>query len=148
MNRVNDPRHDPRNRQTKFLPRYDYKCVECGARVEREFREATFIAKCGSSQCQDSTAMFKRVFSRPNIKPMMHEHFNSSVGRPISDMNQYREVLKRTSDEMSEHADIEHNFQPLEYGDHQAFGATGEGIYESNVTRSREGNEILPLIDG
>lgn len=143
-----DKRHRIQSRQTKHKPKYDYKCTECGIRVERDFNEATFVAQCDSVECEFETRLFKKVFSKPFIKPMLHSHFNQSVGREISDMGQYKEVLKRQTDYANETTGIEHNFQPLEYGDHQAFGATGEGIYESNVIRSRKGEDLLPEIPG
>lgn len=136
------------NRQTKHKPRYDYKCTDCGLLVERDFNESTFIAQCDSMECEFETRLFKKVFRAPTIKPMMHEHFNQSVGRPISDMGKYKEVLKKESDRQSEERGMEVRYAPLEYGDHQAAGATGEGIYESNVIRSRKGEALLPEIPG
>jgi len=127
------------------LKRYDYKCVECSHVHEEDFRESMFLKPCESC---DKVTMHKRVFHMPAIKPMMHEHFNQSVGKPISDMHQYREVLKRTSDEHANELGMDVNYQPIDMGDPESMKATGEGIYESNVTRSREGNPLLREIPG
>lgn len=45
----------------------------------------------------------------------MQEHFNHSVNKPISDMKQYRDQLKRASDAATESTGIPHNFQPADY---------------------------------
>jgi hypothetical protein len=76
----------------------------------------------------------------------MQEHFNHSVMEPVSSMRGYTDILKRRSEEAFLHTGIEHDFKPLEWGDAQAFGATNEGIHESNVERSRIGAPLLPEI--
>lgn len=136
------------SRQTKHKPRWDYKCTDCGLLVEMDFNEATFVGQCDSVECEFETRLFKKVFRAPTIKPMMHEHFNSAVGKPISDMRKFKSELSRQSDEQSEQRGMDIKYAPLEYGDHQAFKATGEGIYESNVIRSRKGEVLLPEIKG
>lgn len=148
MTREPDKTDRLRRRQTKHKPRWDYRCTECGILTERDFNEATFVGECDSVECEFEVRLFKKVFSKPFVKPMMHEHFNSAVGKPISDMGQFKEELKRASEAASIDTNMPHDFQPLEYGDHQAFKATGEGIYESNVTRSRNGDPLLPEIKG
>lgn len=104
-----------------------------------------YLARC--EMC-DEVGMHKRVWHAPYIKPMMHEHFNHSVGRSISDMRQYKEVLKRTSDEHAQALGLDVNYQPVDMGDAQSVKATGEGIYESNKLRDKRGEQLLREIPG
>ena len=134
----------PELKQTKHKPKYDYR-GDCEHYVERDFREATFVGRC--DVCEE-TRLFSRVFSAPFVKPMMHEHYNNAVGKPISDMGQFKEELKKSSEAAWKHSGIEHDFQPREMGDHEGIGATGEGVYESNKVRSRKGEVLLPEIPG
>jgi hypothetical protein len=78
---------------------------------------------------------------------MMHEHFNHTLGKPVSDMNQFTRELRVAGEAAEERTGIPHRYAPVEYGDAAAVGATGEGIYESNVERSRRGEPLLPTID-
>lgn len=49
-----------------------------------------------------------------SFAPVMQSHFNSTVGKPISDMNQFRDELKRSSDAATERTGIVHDFQPID----------------------------------
>lgn len=124
---------------------YEYKCPECGGRRKSHQRGNKLMFKqpcdCGYE------GFFKRVFGFA-LKPIMHEHFNHTVGKPISDMKQMRSELDRASDEATRQTGIEHRFRPVEYGDAAAVGATAEGIHEANVIRSRNGDPLLPEIKG
>lgn len=127
------------------MPTYEYKCVNCGARrvtATHSSGELIFRQDCPSCGV---TSRAKRVFSFA-FKPIMHEHFNHTIGRPISDMKQFRSELDRASDEASRTTGIEHRYKPVEWGDAAAVGATNEGIHESNVIRSRNGEPLLPEI--
>lgn len=121
---------------------YEYKCRGCGARQELLQRHPhgfdTYCTVCST------TTHWGRVYSLA-IKPMMHEHFNHAVGRTISDMGQFRDALKVASEHAYDATGIEHRFVPNEGP--ESVGATGEGIYESNVQRSRRGEPLLPEID-
>lgn len=44
----------------------------------------------------------------------MHEHYNPTVGKPISSMNQLKSELSRASDEQSEKTGVTHNYQPVD----------------------------------
>lgn len=142
------------------MPLYDFRCpdhrdVHNDTICAPDSIPATLRSYCDF--CQDWRE-FKRVFGF-NHHPGMEEHFNKSVGKPISSMRQYRDELHRASDEMARESvyvtadgekvivpGIETNYTPLEWGDHQAFGATNAGIDESNRERSKRGMPLLPEI--
>lgn len=126
-------------------PRYDYKCMTCGHIIEKPWRETMFLHPC--VRCED-TRMFKRVYRSFTFKPDVPEHFNYSVGQGVRSNRHFREILKRTSEEHSEMLNMDVNYQPIDLQDQAATGATGEGIYESNVTRSKRGQPLLSETPG
>ena len=101
------------------MPVYEYKCEEGhGFEVEMDpiysqhfvgFQCSTFAPNgrlCG--------AKVKRRYSSVQFASVMQEHFNPSVGKPISSMSQYRDELKRASERATEKTGILHNFQPAD----------------------------------
>lgn len=122
------------------MPIYEYRCPECATRVTSTSRANTLPGPCHACAFPGP---LRRVFSFA-FKPIMHSHFNNTVGKPISDIKQFRSELSRKSDEATEQTGIPHNFQPIEAGDHAALGATNEGIGESNVRRRERGESLLP----
>jgi len=121
---------------------YEYRCPKCRALTTSTHRGDRLHEPCGA--CGHSP--LHRKFSVA-VKPMMHEHFNKAVGKPISSMRQFKDELKAASEKATEETGIPHNYVPVEYGDREAFGATGEGIYERNVRRSKVGLPPLPTND-
>jgi len=130
---------------------YEYKCVGsprygregCGVRATSTTRADRLAGYCDNCR-QDG--VWQRVWSVV-VKPMMHDHWNSTIGAPVSDFNKFKTELRIKGEIAEEQTGIPHKYAPLEYGDHDAFGATGDGIYESNVKRSRRGAPLLPLIE-
>lgn len=135
------------------MPIYEYKCPDCGYReMSYERGDVLHIRRPaqpvrGCLRCGQYDKPFKRVFGFSS-PAMLHDHFNNTLGRGVSGMRDFREGLKIASDRATMETGIEHNYKPLEWGDHKAFGATAEGIHESNVIRSRKGLPILPEIKG
>lgn len=125
------------------MPLYTYRCPECRSTVTSTSRGNTLDVICA---CCGAQSTHRRVFGF-NMKPMMHEHFNRTVGKPISDMRQFERELKKQSDLATETTGVEHRYVPVEAGDHAAVGATSEGIDESNRIRSMRGEPLLPVID-
>lgn len=123
-------------------PRYDYRCTECGEVHEEDFRESMFVRKCAG--CFETT-MHKRVYSAFFHKPMLHEHFNHSVGQVITDYHQYDEVLKRTSDQHANELNMDVNYRRVDMGDAASVGATGEGLYEANMVREKSKDPDVQL---
>ncbi len=124
------------------MPLYEYKCVWCGFPVQSQERGNRLHTWCVSC---DVHTDHKRVFGFA-LKPIMHEHFNRSVQRPISSMKQYADELKRKSDEESARDGMERRYVPVDLGDTQSLGVTNEGIHESNIERARNGDPLLPEI--
>lgn len=122
---------------------YEYKCLNCETRRTSDVRGDKVFLNC--DQCGYGV-VHQRVWSVA-VKPMMHAHLNSTTGTVVSDFNQFKTELRIKGEIAEERTGIPHKYEPLEYGDHAAFGATGEGIYESNVERSRRGEPLLPLIE-
>jgi hypothetical protein len=122
---------------------YEYKCPVCSNAIVTGHRDDRFYATCDACGFEGD---FKRVFA-VNIKPPMHEHFNHAVGKPISDMKQFRDELRRKSDLASEQTGIEHRYAPIDMNDRETLGVTGDGIDESNRLRERRGEPLLPAID-
>lgn len=61
----------------------------------------------------------------------MPEHFSHAVGRPVTNMRDLKDAIKRQSDEASERNGIEHDMEFLtraEMMDPSAHGVTGEGL--------------------
>lgn len=61
----------------------------------------------------------------------MPEHFSHAVGRPVTNLRDLKDALKRKSDDASERNGIEHNMEFLtraEMMDGTAHGVTGEGL--------------------
>ena len=142
------------------MPLYSFRCPSHkDVQTSETFwmAEAPMTVRTYCDFCQDWRD-FKRVFGF-NHQPSMEPHFNTSVGKPISSMSQYRDALKLASEEAARESvyvtadgekvivpGIETNYTPLEWGDHQAFGATSEGIDASNRERSKLGIPLLPEI--
>lgn len=142
------------------MPRYEYRCPD-----HRDVRDNIMCLaddrpdtlRCYCDFCQDWRD-FKRVYGF-NHKPGMEEHFNHTVHQPISSMRQFTDALHRAEEAAAQPTIAytadgekvslpgrESRYRALEWGDHAAFGATNEGIYESNVERSRIGAPLLPDI--
>lgn len=124
------------------MPLYEYRCPECGGGARSQTRGDTLPSPC--PHCA-SPGPLKRRWSLGFQMPM-HEHFNSSVGKPISSMRQYTDELKRKSEIASITTGIEHRFVPVDPSDTAALGVTGDGIDESNRVREKLGMDLLPEI--
>lgn len=122
--------------------KYEYRCPECDYRVRWDECKNRHVAFCPEHEVQK----FKRVFGFSHVKSM-ESHFNNTVGKPISSMRQFKSELARKSDEATLRTGIEHNYQPVEWGDKERLGVTGEGIYESNKRRAEIGAPLLPEIE-
>lgn len=120
---------------------YTYRCPNCGAE-----NYSTHNADGVRDPCRLCRHVGLRRIYGFNFKPAMQEHFNQTVGKPVSSMRKFTDELKRASDQASIETGMEHRYAPLEYGDHQAFGATNEGIEESNRKRAAAGHPLLPEI--
>lgn len=99
---------------------YEYRCQDCGHRVlSDECADEICTVCCG--------ARGQRIWSFSNAT-IMHEHMNTTLGEPVSSMRQFKDGLKRKSEEATARTGIPHNFQPIDPTDKKALGVTDEGI--------------------
>lgn len=115
---------------------YEYKCPECKSRAISEKR-ADRIPGVVCQGCH-TIQEFRRVFSI-NVAPVMQEHFNATVQKPISSNRQFVEELKRESERASLQTGMEHRYEPIDPTDKQGLGVTDEGIDQSNRIRQKQG---------
>lgn len=78
------------------------------------------------------------VYQISHPKPMQ-EHFNPSVGKHISSMQEFREELKVASDEATARTGIVHNFEPIDHREREALGVTEQGLDETERRRRAKG---------
>jgi hypothetical protein len=119
--------------------KYEYECA-----VHGRFRSDE---KADKLPCPDNS-MWSLRCNRPSrrvwgfaFKPVVHSHFNTSVGAPISSDTQFKSALARASEEAStphtlidDNGDphlitkAEHNFVPVDWRDKEALGVTNLGL--------------------
>jgi hypothetical protein len=121
------------------MPEYQYKCESC--RVVFTTLSRTEIPPCPVCGYKS-----QRDYSTFQARPSMPEHFNHAIGRPVTNMRDLRDALKRQSDEASERNGIEHNLEFMtraEMADPSAHGVTGEGL-ESQQKAWRDMGQVSP----
>ena len=69
----------------------------------------------------------------------MHEHFNATVGMPISSNAQFDAELRRKSDEAEARTGIPHKFVRHDPRDAKSFGVTNQGMDSTNKVRAEKG---------
>lgn len=111
---------------------YHYRCRGCGAEALVEHRADTL------GECAGCEGELRRVWS-VNVAPVMHEHWNTTVQKPISSMRQFETELRRASDEATARTGIEHRFAPVDPTDRKALGVTSEGMDTTNRARVAAG---------
>jgi hypothetical protein len=99
---------------------YEYRCGGCGHRILSDERGDQVLTRCCG-------AVGQRIWS-VSTATIMHEHMNSSVGKPISDMRQFKDELARKSDAATERTGIPHNFQPVDINDHKGLGVANSEV--------------------
>ena len=125
---------------------YEYRCQLCGhieTSDERadDLRHRSHVKRGEVLVC---SGLLRRVWA-VNFAPVMQEHFNSTVQRPISSMRQFEQELRRASDEASERTGIDHRFAPVDPTDRKALGVTSDGLEATNRTRQANGLRPVPL---
>lgn len=111
---------------------YAYQCAKCGATIDSAVRADNLGLHdlCGG--------LLKRLW-RVNFGAVMQEHFNATVGKPISDGRQFERELRRMSDERTAATGIEHRYAPVDPTDTKTLGVTNEGLDSTNALRTRNG---------
>lgn len=137
------------------MPVYQYKCRDCDNRVSATWDIATYeemrkrppICECQTKLPKLPEGRMKprpmvRVFSF-TVKTSMQEHHNHTTGQMVSSDKQFRDQLKRQSEEATIRTGIEHNFQPVDANDKQTFGVTNEGL-DATYNRRKELGMRIP----
>lgn len=131
------------------MPTYEYKCTQCGNRISyvwdiatyEEMRKRSPLCSC---QIPGGHPMV-RVFSF-NIKPVMQEHLNRTTGQLVSSERQFKDQLKRQSEEATIRTGIEHNFVPVDASDKATLGVTNAGLDATYNRRKELGMQIPDVI--
>jgi hypothetical protein len=131
---------------------YGYQCRECGQEYTSETRGDVLMEDCAPGEmaphevpCQAcGHSPVKRKYSLAVHRPM-HEHFNQSVGKPISSDRQFRDELKRKSDEHFLRTGIPADYQPVdpEVARAAVEKSQGMGLESTNRRRVNEGKRAI-----
>lgn len=78
------------------------------------------------------------TFTRP-----LQEHFNHTVGAPISSNRQFDDELKKLSEKDSERHGVTQTYERVDPTDKAALGVTEEGMDATNK-RKRDGGWVTP----
>jgi putative FmdB family regulatory protein len=120
------------------MPIYEFRCVQCG--LNEQMNRYHPIGEVIDFPCPVCGGRLKRIYSNFRFKRGMDAHFNPSVGTYVSNERQFRDELKRKSDEASVRTGMTHNFVPVDINDKAALGVTDEGmdqIERNNALRQR-----------
>jgi hypothetical protein len=130
---------------------YEYKCPECDQRYLTSYRgDRLNLAQVNTSEAMrhDRTCTYSgqmvRVFSFA-VAPMMPEHWNSTLNKPIRSDRQFRDELKRASEAASLYDGFDHDYQPVDPEDTKSLGVTAEGLDYTNRARVAEGKKPINL---
>jgi hypothetical protein len=128
---------------------YGYQCRECGQEYTSEYQGSVLMIPCCTDhgmvefRCDCGSAV-KRKYSLAVHRPM-HEHFNQSVGKPISSDRQFRDELKRKSEEQFLRTGIPADYQPVdpEVARAAVEQSQGMGLESTNRRRVNEGKKAI-----
>lgn len=126
-----------------LMPTYRYRCPDCSSTllVECAISERDMDLTC--DQCPDAPFL-DRTFSFAYKAPMA-EHYNDSIGTYVNNERQFKDELKRVSDERSERLNLAHDFQPVDPDDTEALGVTEEGLHETHKRQVERGERETKL---
>lgn len=137
---------------------YGYQCRECGQEYTSEFQGSVLQVLCCDGECaaepedqwvnkfcdRCGNDEIKRRYSLAVHRPM-HEHFNQSVGKPISSDRQFRDELKRKSEEQFLRTGIPADYQPVDPEVARAAVEQSQamGLESTNRRRVNEGKKAI-----
>lgn len=126
------------------MPVYEYKCGVCNLSWDLSATIQEYDSFAGYDHCPYCGAEDKvaRVFSF-SVKPTMAEHMNNTTGQVVSSERQFKDQLKRQSEEATIRTGIEHNFVPVDHNDRQTLGVTSEGL-DATYNRRKELGMRIP----
>jgi hypothetical protein len=109
---------------------YAYICRPCRIRANLDYPLGKHPSTLACGGCGESMS---RDYSGVSVHRPMPEHFNATVGKPISSMRQFDDELKRKSDEYTLRTGIEAKFVSHDPSEARALGVTSEGISEQKA---------------
>jgi len=111
---------------------YEWYCKLCNEIIQVEkYLDSPPQHKCGSWMVRRYSISTRRS---------MPEHFNASVGKYVSNENQFRDELKRASEEATLRTGMEHRFVPIDPREKASLGVSDEGM-ENTFRRQREAGQ-------
>lgn len=126
------------------MPRYTFRCDECGAEIIEEMTFAQrerFDPAAIEHDCVGGFAQVMRfAFARS-----MPEHFNHSLGTYLSSERAAKSELSRQSDEMSARMGFEHKYELVDPGDPASVGVTDAGM-EATERRAVDEKRVEPKL--
>ncbi len=125
----------PHVRLRVLMPVYLYRCGACLANGEKwqSIKEDRLVV---CPECHEPE--LRRVYSF-SLATVMHEHFDHTVGKVISDRRQFVSELKRKSEEATERTGIPHNYVPVDLSDRESLNVTEEGMDSTLRRTTNEG---------
>lgn len=120
--------------------RYSFRCLECGWE-DADYHDFIRIGQHGSNPCSLCGGRMVRIASFYFHRPMQ-EHFNHSLGRPVSGERDYKEGLKRASEAASIRTGLDTNYQPVDMTDTKSLGVTEEGLDATNKRLHDSGEKV------
>lgn len=116
------------------MPIYEHRC-ECG-------RETTtsrpMNADTMSKFCPECGEAMQRLWSAPAVHRFV-EHFSQATGQEVGSQRQFREQLKRASEEATIRTGIPHNYVPVDLRDKAATGVTDAGMEATHKAHRDQG---------
>lgn len=104
------------------VPLYSYRCVQCDAETITTYRGDELVRICRIC----GNRKHRRVWS-VSFQRSMPPHFNQTVGKYITNQRQFRDELKRSSEQYSLRTGIDADFRPIDR-DPSSLGVTEEGL--------------------
>lgn len=103
-----------------------FKCKACGW-TDDEFGD------CGIGESIEGPCPLCNSGPRQRIVSFafhrgMPEHYNMAVGKHVSNSRHFSDELKRKSEELTIRTGMDYDYQPVDYRDKDACGATDEGL--------------------
>lgn len=116
---------------------YSYFCEQCHYEdIDQQFMPLGQLLR--NCQCPLCGGRMRRGASF-NFNRPMREHYNHSVGQFVGNERQFKDGLKRKSEEMSMRTGMEHNYQPVDVTDMKALGVTDEGLEHTRKVHHDKG---------
>ena len=115
------------------MPVYLYRCKVCRVHGEKwqAFNDDPLLV------CPECGGRVNRVMSFTPAK-VMHEHFDHTTGKIVSDRKQWLSELQRKSDEASERSGRDTNYVPVDL-DPESLSVTEEGMDSTLRRKTKTG---------